>query len=291
MTILSTANTAIVYDSTADLPGGLSPTVGWAMVPLTVTFGAESFRDYVDLPIDEFYRRLASSPTSPTTSQPTPGAFAAVYGDLLARFDHVVSLHISGKLSGTVESARLAATEWPDRITVVDSGGVSCLLELAIRGVVRLLERATGVDEVLAFCEQHRRTARAYFAVDTLEYLQRGGRIGKAQALVGQMLAVRPILTVADGELHPAGRVRGAGKVIGALVDHLIEAVAPGTPVEVAIAHAAAPTRADDLAAAVRLARPDAVIGGVTGLGAVVGTHSGPGCLALAFSVAMPKAP
>jgi DegV family protein with EDD domain len=277
-------NTAIVYDSTADLPAGPRTHPNWAMVPLTLQFGTESFRDYVDLDIEEFYRRLAAAPLPPTTSQPTPAAFADCYRDLLDRYEHVVSIHLSGKLSGTVESARLAASETPGRVTVIDSRGVSVLLAMAVLGVEDLLERGTTIEAIEAFCERHATEARCFFSVDTLEYLQRGGRIGKAAAFVGQLLSVRPILTIADGELQPLTRVRGSAKVVGALLEQLDRALDGAASGRVAIAHAAAPAAAERLAAAVRAARPDVEIDGILTLGAVVGTHSGPGALGLAVT-------
>jgi DegV family protein with EDD domain len=277
--------TAIVYDSTADLPDGPSRHPNWAMVPLTVHFGAEAYRDYVDLDIGEFYRRLAASPAPPTTSRPPPAAFASAYERMLGRYDHVYSLHISGLLSGTVESARLAAADWPGRITVVDTGAVSALIALAVTGLEALLDRGTDDDEIAAFLDRHRQEARCFFSVATLEYLQRGGRIGKAQAFVGQLLSVRPILTIHDGELHPLTRVRGARRVVPELVAQMgaaLGAVARGA--RVAIVHADAPEGAAELAAAVRQAHPDAWIDEIRPLGAVVGTHSGPGALGLGFT-------
>jgi DegV family protein with EDD domain len=285
MAARSADDTAIVYDSTADLPDGPASHPNWAMVPLTVHFGTDAYRDYVDLDIGEFYRRLAASPVPPTTSQPTPAAFAAVYDQLLERYGHLYSLHISGLLSGTVESARLAAAEWPGRITVVDTGAVSALIALAVIGLQSMLERGTDDDEMAAHLEQHRRDARCFFSVATLEYLQRGGRIGKAQALVGQLLSVRPILTIRDGELHPLTRVRGAKRVVPELVSQMRAALGPDPAgARVAIVHADAPEGAAELEAAVRASWPDARLEPVRPLGAVVGTHSGPGALGLGFT-------
>jgi DegV family protein with EDD domain len=284
---LTAARCAIAYDSTADLPDGPRRHAGWAMVPLTVHFGSESFRDYVDLPIEEFYRRLVAAPTPPTTSQPTPAAFAAVYAELLARYEHVVSLHLSGKLSGTVESARLAAAACGGRVTVIDTGFVSALLALAVEEVQAMLDAGTTLRAIEARVAALPADSGCIFAVDTLEYLQRGGRIGKARAMLGTLLSVRPILAIEHGELEPVRRVRGARKVQAALCAEL-EARAPAGPLRLAIAHAAAPAAAAALRAAVVAARPDAAVGELLTLGAVVGTHSGPGALGLAWTAVRP---
>ncbi len=280
---LSAGGTAIVYDSTADLPDGPARHDNWWMVPLTVHLGDRTFRDHVDLAPDEFYRLLAAGRTAATTSQPSPDAFARAYGEALGRYEHVLSLHISGRLSGTVESARLAAAEHPGRVTVVDTGAVAVMLALAVEGAQRFVERGATLADVAAYLDRFRSSAGILFSVDTLEYLQRGGRIGKAQAFLGGLLSVRPILAVGGGEVRPVRRVRGAHRMLGALLEEL-ERQAPPGPLRIAVAHAAAPEAGRELLAAVRAARPDAEVNPLATIGPVVGAHAGPGTLGLAFA-------
>lgn len=280
MTTLGSPGTAIVYDSTADLPVGGAGGGSWTMVPLTVSFGNESFRDYVDLDASSFYRRLEASTTSPTTSQPTPAAFAEVYEALLAEHDQVLSLHLAGTLSGTVESARLAAAEHPGRVHVRDTGTVSIGLATRVRVVQEMLDAGTTLEEVDGYLDGAEARSRVRFAVATLEYLQRGGRIGRASALVGGMLSVKPITSIEHGRVVPVRRVRGARKVIPALVEELEDFLPAGGAARLAITHSAVPDEAEALARALRSARPVLRFDGISELGPVVGTHAGPGTLA-----------
>jgi DegV family protein with EDD domain len=278
MTVRTLSDTAIVYDSTADLPAG--PGAGRsAMVPLRVMFGTETRLDHVDLDPPTFYRRLQSSPEPPTTSQPPPAAFAEAYEELLAERGHVLSLHVSGKLSGTIESARLAAAEFDGRVTVIDTESVSASLASAVLGVHALLEQGTDDAAIAAFIEQHRLQARCFVALDTLTYLQRGGRIGRAQALAGQLLSVHPILEVTGGEVLPHTRVRGAGRVPGELVRCVSEVVGDRRDLRLIVVHADAPQRAEALAALVAEALPGRMVDRILPLGPAVGTHAGPGAL------------
>jgi DegV family protein with EDD domain len=278
VTVRTLDDTAIVFDSTADLPDG--PGAGRsAMVPIRVMFGSETLLDHVDLDPPAFYRRLAASPEPPTTSQPPPAAFADAYRDLLADRAHVYSLHVSGKLSGTIESARLAASEFGDRVTVVDTASVSASLASAVLGVHALLAHGSDEAAIDGFLDRHRREARCFVALDTLTYLQRGGRIGRAQALAGQLLSVHPILEVTDGEVHPAAKVRGAARVPAELVRCLGEAVGDGADVRLIVVHAAAPERAEALAALIAETLPGRSVDRILPLGPAVGTHAGPGAV------------
>jgi DegV family protein with EDD domain len=273
--------TAIVYDSTADLP--VPDRDSWRMVPLTVHFGDEEVRDYVDLTVEEFYARLQTDPMHPRTSQPSPGAFVAVYAELLETYDDVVSIHISSKLSGTCASAHAAAREFPGRVTVIDSLNVSMPLALAVMRAQQALDNGVPPKELPAVVERARRSCDCLFSVPTLEYLQRGGRIGRAQALVGTLLGVRPLLAIEDGEVVPAGKVRGADRVLPALVAELVRRSAPYAEIDVAIAHAADPRAAAELERLVRDARGGIRSVRVLTLGAVIGAHAGPGALGLAY--------
>jgi DegV family protein with EDD domain len=276
---LSTENTAIVVDSTADFPEAPARFDNWRVVPLYVRFGQDSYRDYVDLGPEEFYVRLRTTRELPTTSQPTPGDFLAAYGEL-DRFERVYSLHISAKLSGTYESARTAAEEiGGDRVRMVDSGTASAAVAMLGLAIQRRLDRGTSDEEVEQLVDRYRRERGLLFTVETLEFLQRGGRIGRAAAWAGQLLNIKPILTIADGEVLPVKRVRGNQKALQEFARVFREATDDVAGLRVGIAHADAPDRVEAIRALVQDLRPHAEIEHVTTLGAVIGTHSGPGCV------------
>jgi len=274
---LTAANTAIVVDSTADFPEAPQRFPNWRVVPLYVRFGDDSYRDYVELGPEQFYSRLRAAQATPTTSQPTPADFLEAY-EQLGRYDRILSLHIAGKLSGTLESARSAARELGDgRVRTIDSGSASAAIAMLGLAIQRRLERGTSDEEVDALVERHRREAGLLFTVETLEYLARGGRIGKARAMAGQLLNIKPILTIQDGEVLPLKRVRGSAKAFAEFVSAFREGSRDEPGLRVGIAHAAAAERADALVQMVQRERPRAEIEIVTSLGPVVGTHAGPG--------------
>jgi DegV family protein with EDD domain len=273
---LTTANTAIVVDSTADFPEAPERYSNWRIVPLYVRFGDESFRDYVELGPEEFYERLRGSPVTPTTSQPTPGDFQSVYAEL-GEYESVYSLHIAGSLSGTVESARAGAAEFAEKVRVVDTETTSASIAILGLAMQRRLERGTTEEELGRVIERHRLSSQLVFTVDTLDYLARGGRIGRASAWAGELLKVKPILTIRNGEVLPLKRVRGNRRAFQEFVD-AFEAGSDDSPeLRTAIAHADAPERAEALTTMVRRTRPQAQLELVTPLGPVLGTHAGPG--------------
>jgi DegV family protein with EDD domain len=274
---LTSANTAIVLDSTADFPEARRRFPSWRVVPLYVRFGDESFKDYVELGPDRFYARLRTATTLPTTSQPTPGDFVAVYEEL-APYDRILSVHIAGKLSGTVESARTAAAAiGSDRVRVHDSSTASAAIAMLALAIARRLDRGTTDEEVEEFVGRYSNDAGLLFTVDTLEFLAKGGRIGRAAKMAGQLLNVKPILSIVDGEVVPLAKVRGNQKAMREFVDRFTGATENVPELRVGIAHADAPERAEQLVKMVRDLRPRAEIELVTTLGAVVGTHAGPG--------------
>jgi DegV family protein with EDD domain len=278
---LTAENTAIVLDSTADLPDAADRFRNWRVVPLYVNFGHESLRDGVDISASEFYARLRESRVFPTTSQPTPRDFLACYRDLSA-LERIFSLHVSGRVSGTFASAEAAATELGDgRVRAIDTETASASIAMLALAIQRRLERGTSDDEVDALVERYRRERGLLFTVDTLEYLQRGGRIGKAAAFAGTLLHVKPILSIREGEVEPVKRVRGERKAFAELAAALETETADEPAYRLAVAHAAAPERAAELEALVREQRPQAELELVVTLGAVIGAHAGPGTLAL----------
>ncbi len=277
---LTAENTAIVLDSTADFPEGPSRFPSWRIVPLYVRFGAESYRDYVDIGPADFYARLRSAEELPTTSQPTPADFLAVYEEL-GGYERVLSLHLSAKLSGTFASASTAASDLGGRVRVIDTGTASAGIAMLALAIQRRLERGTTDEEVDELLVRFRRELGLIFTLDTLEYLARGGRIGRAAGWAGQLLHIKPILTIADGEVLPLKRVRGNRKAIQQFAS-VFEAGTRDEPgLRVGIAHADAPERAEALRKLVLDVRPQAEIEIATTLGPVVGTHAGPGTVGL----------
>ncbi len=274
---LTAENTAIVLDSTADFPEAPQRFANWRVVPLYVRFGDESFRDYVELSPDAFYERLRGVTKTPTTSQPTPGDFLAAYEEL-AGYERILSLHIAGKLSGTIESARTAARELGgERIRTIDSETASAAIAMLGLGIQRRLETGTSDEEVDALVGRYRREAGLLFTVETLEYLARGGRIGRARAWAGELLNIKPILSIREGEVLPIKRVRGNRKAFLEFAAAFDAGTRDGPSLRVGIAHADAPDKAEALRKMVREKRPAAEIELVTALGPVVGAHAGPG--------------
>ena len=274
---LTAANTAIVLDSTADFPDAAEWFPSWRVVPLYVNFDGRSYRDGVDMTADEFYERLRSSTALPTTSQPTPADFLAAYEELEG-YERIFSIHIASQLSGTFESAGTAAAELGDgRVRTIDSGVASAAIAMLALAIQRRLDRGTSDEEVDALVERFRREHGLLFTVETLEFLARGGRIGRARAFAGELMHVKPILTIVDGEVVPVKRVRGNRKAFQEFVDTLESRTRDEPGLRIGIAHAAAPERAEEVAKLVRHRRPQAEIEAVVGLGAVLGAHAGPG--------------
>jgi DegV family protein with EDD domain len=274
---LTAENTAIVVDSTADFPEAPQRYPNWRVVPLYVRFGDESYRDYVELSPQEFYERLRKAPETPTTSQPTPGDFLAAYEELSA-YDRILSVHIAGKLSGTLQSARTAGRQLgDDRVRTLDSESASAAIAMLGLAIQRRLERGTTDEEVDQLVERYRRQAELLFTVETLEYLVRGGRIGRARGWAGELLRIKPILSIKEGEVLPVKRVRGNRKAFLEFASAFENDTRDSPALRVGIAHADAPGRAGALAEMVRRTRPQAQLEIVTELGPVVGAHAGPG--------------
>jgi DegV family protein with EDD domain len=272
---LTAQNTAIVVDSTADFPEAPERFPNWRVVPLYVLFGDQSYRDYVELSPEEFYARLRTAEQLPTTSQPTPGDFLAAY-ETLSGYDRVYSLHISAALSGTYQSARTAAAELGDKVRVVDSESASAAIAMLGLAIQRRLDEGTTDEDIEALIAHYKERAGLIFTVDTLEFLRRGGRIGRASAWAGELLHVKPILTL-EREVVPLKRVRGNRKAMQEFVSAFTSGSSDVPTLRVGIAHADAPERAEQLRKMVRAERPQAEIELVTTLGAVLGTHAGPG--------------
>jgi DegV family protein with EDD domain len=276
---LTTTNTAIVLDSTSDFPDATERFPNMRVVPLYVQFGDDGLRDHVDIAPDAFYERLTSAHVMPTTSQPTPQDFLSAYEEL-SGYERVWSLQLTSRLSGTHQSATLAAAELGgDTVRVVDTETASLACAQLALAIQRRLERGTTDAEIEELIARFKRESGVVFTVATLEYLQKGGRIGRAQALAGSLLNVKPILSVADGVIIPVTKVRGRQKALEAFERMFTESTDDRPGLRTAIAHANAPEWVEEITALVHRARPQAEIELVRILGAVVGTHAGPGAV------------
>jgi DegV family protein with EDD domain len=248
-------------------------------VPLYVRFGDETFRDYVELAPSAFFERLRTSPVLPATSQPTPQDFISAYEEL-GRYERIYSLHVSSKVSGTHQSAVLAAQEiGGDKVRVVDTLSVSLAIAMLAHAIQRRLARGTTDEEIEALIERFHRDCSVVFTVGTLEFLQRGGRIGRAAALAGSLLNVKPILAIEDGEVVAVARVRGQQKAIAEFERRFAAATEDRAGLRVAIAHADAEEWVGTLSELAWRVRPAADIEFTAILGAVVSTHAGPGAV------------
>ena len=273
--------TKIVTDSTVYLPQEILTRYDIRVVPLKVLFGKHVYKDGIDLTNEEFYQMLAESPQLPTTSQPSAGEFENVYAELAAQGHEIVSVHISGKLSGTVESARAAAKQLPDaQIHIVDS--LSTAFGLAVMVIESAQAASEGYDSthIVRRLEQMARDLTMLFVVDTLEYLEKGGRIGTARALLGTLLKIKPVLKLEDGLIVPVSSVRTKRKAIMFMLDQIGETIGDRR-VHLAVAHAQVPEEMEELLDMVeeRLDYSDIFI---SEIGPVIGTHTGPGVLGVA---------
>ena len=264
---------AVVVDSTSDIPAGLREQLNIAVVPLTIIFGNQQYRDGVDLSNDEFYARLEQGSVHPTTSQPSQGDFLETYERLAKQHDGIVSIHISGKLSGTVRSAQQAADMVQDvPIRIVDSGSVSMGCGFLGLEAAEMARAGKSADEIAAALEEMVPRIRLWAVLDTLKYLERGGRIGKGRALLGTLLNVKPMITI-RGEVLPGERVRTHKKAIGRMVE-LASEEAPYR--HLAVLYSTGREYAEELADRLSQIHPrDQIM--VSQLTGVIGVHGGPG--------------
>lgn len=272
---------AIVTDSTSDLPADLRERFGVTMVPLNVHLGDETFRDQIDLTNDEFLVRLRTTPTMPRTSQPSPAVFEETFRRLAADHDAIVAVLISAKLSGTIQSATIAAEAVKDAIAVeiVDSANGSMGLGLQAMRAADLAGRGMDAAAIAARLRAETTANHIVFFVDSLEFLQRNGRIGRAAALIGGVLQLKPILRVDEGQVVPFERTRTRARAIGGLIEFVRSLPSVERISVVYTGEAAGATFADRLAAETGIAREQIP---VVHLGPVITSHVGPGALGVA---------
>ena len=274
---------AIVTDSTAYLPPEAMERHSITVVPLTVVLGDQALEDGTEISA----RSLASALQKRrpvTTSRPSPEVFAAAYRAAAdAGADGIVSLHLSAEMSGTYDAALLAAKDAPVPVRVVDTGMVAMALGFCALAAAETVEAGSSLDEAVAAAEKRAAGTSAYFYVDTLDYLRRGGRIGAAQALLGSALAVKPLLQLDGGRIELLEKVRTASKAIARLEEIVAEGAGQAR-VDVAVHHLAAPERAERLAERLRERVPGLVDLHVSEVGAVIGAHTGPGLLGAVVS-------
>jgi DegV family protein with EDD domain len=270
----------IVTDSTSDLPEEIAKELGITVVPLSVFFGEQAYKDGVEITREQFFERLtAGNDVHPHTSQPSAEDFVAVYTELIGQGHEIVSVHVSDKMSGTMNSARLAQAEMPDaKITLVDTGMAALALGLVVKFTGEAAAAGKSYDEVVAAAHEAAGKTSCYFVPATLEFLQKGGRIGKASAVIGGLLSIKPILSVIEGEVHPFTKVRTESKAIAKLRE-IASADAPYA--EVGIIHEGQSGSADALLAHLKSLSDLPVVSGK--IGAVVGVHTGPGVIGMAL--------
>ena len=269
----------LVTDSTCDLPRELAEQWGLTVIPCNVHFDDEVYKDGIDIGPDEFYRKLVASPRLPTTAQPSVNDFLQVYEPLRNEGHDVVSIHLSAKLSGTLNSATQAReaiqSSGSGRIEIIDSGTASVGLGLVALEAARMVRSGESFDQVVAGVQSSLPQTHSYFLVDTLEYLQRGGRIGKASAFLGSLLNIKPLLMIKDGEAHPLERARTRERGLRRLVE-IVRGLAPLK--SLSIIYSTTPDEAESLKERLKDLVPDDQIV-MSRFGPVVGTYLGPRAL------------
>ena len=269
----------IVTDSTSDIPEDLAASLGIIVVPLTVFFGEEAYKDKIEIQHDEFFNRLQNGGILPRTTQPSVGDFISAYKPLIEEGNEILSIHISDKLSGTLNSARLAREEFASsKIELFDSALGSLGLTLVVKAAAEAANSGSSIETVLDVAKDVASRVDLFFVLNTLEYLQKGGRIGKAQALVGSLLSVKPILKCVDGEVHPYEKLRTRQKAVQRLMDIASES----SPYEeVAFIYQAEGEEAERLIDYLTPLSENPLIKGK--IGPVIGTYTGPNVVGLAL--------
>lgn len=280
---------AIVTDSTAYIPSDLIQKYNLTVTPQVLIWGEETFRDGVDIQPDEFYARLKTAKVMPTTSQVTPITMKTTFEGLIEKGYDVLGIFLSAKLSGTIASA-IQAKEMMgsagDKVTYVDSNSVAMALGFQVLAVARAVEDGANLENAVALAEKARDLTGAYFAVDTLEFLHRGGRIGGATRFLGTALNVKPVLAIQDGHVEAVEQIRTKKKAVERVLELVSEQTKGKSPIRLASLHAAAEEEAKILLEKATK-ELDATEGILSTVSPVVGTHGGPGLVGLAYMAGM----
>ncbi|MBI9045364.1 MAG: DegV family protein [Anaerolineaceae bacterium] len=277
------AKVAIVTDSTSDIPESWLEKYPIHIVPLKVIFGEETYSDGVDISANEFYSRLETSTLMPSTSQPNPSDFLEIYKDLLDDGFDIISIHISLKLSATLNSAKNAAKALnTDRIFVIDSTVTCMALGLQVETLAKAALAGATLEECKTLANSTIDHVGALFVVETLEFLKRGGRIGGAAAFLGTALNLKPILELQDGKIEAVERVRTMSKAIAQMVKLLEQRLTGKNNIRLAVVHATNPKGAEKLADTLKEKFQIEQVS-ISDLNSVLGTHVGPGTLSVTF--------
>ena len=276
-------NVRIVVDSTADVTDEIRAKL--SVVPLTVHFGEQEYVDGITINHKQFYEMLVETDVLPTTSQPSPEAFAQVFRQAQEAGEQVVALTVSSKLSGTCQSAMIAAADFPDSVWVVDTKTVAIGCGILAELAVRLKEEGLSAPEIVARLEEERENIHVIALLDTLEYLKKGGRISKTVAFAGGLLSIKPVVTIQDGEIHILGKARGSKQGNNLLVTEIQKAGGVDFTKPLMLGY----TGLSDALLEKYVLDSGTLWDGhgdcirSTPIGSVIGTHAGPGAIAVAF--------
>ncbi len=274
----------IVTDSTADLPAEILEKYQIEVVPLNIHIDNEVYKENVEISSDEFFVKLPLAKALPRSSQPSPADFIGVYKSVLDQADSIISIHISENLSGPLGAASIAARslEGAD-ITIVNSQHVSMGLGLIVLEAAKAAAAGADKEEILRVIDDAKENVRVIFVVDTLEYLEKNGRIGKAQAFLGSILSIKPVLGVQGGFIVPVEKMRGSKKALKRLVEIARDQV-PGSRIRAALVHGAAPEKVDFVLENLRSVFDEVEVIRAS-VGPIVGLHAGPGVMGFMYFV------
>lgn len=280
---------AIVTDSTAYIPSDLVEQYNLTVAPQVLIWGEETYQDGVDIQPDEFYERLKTTDVMPTTSQVSIATMKSIFESLVEKGHDVLGIFLSAKLSGTIQSAVQAKEMMEkagEKVTFVDSESTAMAMGFQVLTVARAVEDGASLKDAIALAEKAREHTGVYFAVDTLEFLHRGGRIGGAQRFLGTALNMKPVLAVQDGRVEAVERIRTKSKALERVFELVMEQTQGKTPIRLATLHASAEDEARTLLdkATNELNAAESIM---TTVSPVVGTHAGPGTVGLAFMAGM----
>jgi DegV family protein with EDD domain len=278
------ARIAVVADSTCDMGPEALTAIRVPMVPLKIHVDDKTYQDWLDFTPETFYPMLAAAAKLPTTSQPSPAEFSEVFERLaLEGYEGVVSIHLGAKLSGTFESAHIAAADSPIPVRVIDTQVVSWATALVVQAAVAARDAGGDLDAVEAAALKAAEGVELFFVLDTLDNLVKGGRAGKAQGLAASLLNIKPVLHFVDGVIVPFQKARGTKPAIALLAKHVAARSAEVGGVKAVVLHALVPDMADEVAEALRAAGVQGEIVGKGVIGAVIGNHAGPRAVGVAF--------